>query len=428
LFGDHGYHLGDHNQWGKHTQFENSARAPLIISAPNGTSGQHDAPVEFIDIYPTLCDLAGVAIPSSRLQGESLAPVLRGETISKNLAVTEYRAGGGSSYSFRSERYRLTLWMQSSNDRPDLMQWDASRIKAVELYDYETDPLETTNLANATAYTSIVSDLKTQAASWWNQQNSFFNGQSTGELTIPFIEHFENYQINEAFNGDFWLHNASLWEQLWKGDYLQSFTAKVVDESTYGGSQALELTFTPKASADNGELIKLRTIDLQSFEGEHFIVSYRARANMGSVRMGAASQAADWNALTTEYQYFFDTVSLNNNRLFLYFNNMELTAGQEYKVWIDDLKISYTSATEVNDINDKELIKLTIYPNPATDQLFFETTGYVSKAKVFDTRGKLLLSQENPGDAITVSSLSKGIYFVEVNTGETSSIHKFIKK
>ncbi|MEQ9070246.1 MAG: sulfatase-like hydrolase/transferase, partial [Gimesia chilikensis] len=66
LWGDHGWKLGEHNGWCKHTNFENDTRVPLIIRAP-GMQAQgktSEALVEFVDIYPTLCDLAGLPLPA----------------------------------------------------------------------------------------------------------------------------------------------------------------------------------------------------------------------------------------------------------------------------------------------------------------------------------------------------------------------------
>ena len=65
LWGDHGWKLGEHGGWCKHTNFENDAHAPLIIRSPRqeAAGSATDALVEFVDIYPTLCDLAGLRYP-----------------------------------------------------------------------------------------------------------------------------------------------------------------------------------------------------------------------------------------------------------------------------------------------------------------------------------------------------------------------------
>jgi len=76
LWGDHGWHLGDHNLWCKHTNFEQAARTPLLIAAPGINPAKTTSPSEFIDIFPTLCELAGMKIPD-HLDGKSLAPVMK---------------------------------------------------------------------------------------------------------------------------------------------------------------------------------------------------------------------------------------------------------------------------------------------------------------------------------------------------------------
>jgi iduronate 2-sulfatase len=77
LWGDHGWHLGEHAVWGKHTLFEESLRAPLVISAPGmeKPGAKTDAIVETVDIYPTLCELSGVPKPDG-LSGKSLTKYL----------------------------------------------------------------------------------------------------------------------------------------------------------------------------------------------------------------------------------------------------------------------------------------------------------------------------------------------------------------
>ena len=77
LWGDHGWHLGDHGNWCKHSNFEEAARAPMIFASPwqRQKGGKSKSPVEFVDIFPTLCELCGLDIPEV-LQGKSLVPQL----------------------------------------------------------------------------------------------------------------------------------------------------------------------------------------------------------------------------------------------------------------------------------------------------------------------------------------------------------------
>ena len=77
LWGDHGWHVGENHVWGKGTNFEMSARAPLIVAAPEAKAkgAKTKALVEFVDVFPTLCELAGVPLPE-HLEGTSCAAVL----------------------------------------------------------------------------------------------------------------------------------------------------------------------------------------------------------------------------------------------------------------------------------------------------------------------------------------------------------------
>lgn len=144
LWGDHGWHLGDHGMWCKHTNYEQATRVPLIIArrAKGGTAAKSTSVVEFVDIYPTLCDLAGLPKPEV-LQGTSLTPVLKDpEAKVKDIAVSQYPRGNGAKevmgYGFRNGRYRYVRWVPASNK--------TSKDFQEELYDYQTDPLETKSL------------------------------------------------------------------------------------------------------------------------------------------------------------------------------------------------------------------------------------------------------------------------------------------
>ena len=153
LWGDHGWKLGDYGDWCKHTNFEVDARAPLIISAPGmATAGQRtDALVEFVDIYPSLCELAGLPLPE-HLQGTSFVPLLEDPNqVWKDVALSQFprQQEAVMGYSVRTDRYRYTRWQQRDN-RQTVGQ---------ELYDHQKNVLVTENLAEQPDYISVVQKL-----------------------------------------------------------------------------------------------------------------------------------------------------------------------------------------------------------------------------------------------------------------------------
>jgi arylsulfatase A-like enzyme len=154
VWGDHGWHLGDQSLWCKHTNFEAATRAPLLVSVPNMKHAglKTEALTEFVDIYPSLCDLAGLPEPSGT-EGESFAKLLDDPTKPfKKAAISQYpRQKDMMGYSIRTDRYRYTEWVKAS---------DHTKVTARELYDHQTDPGETKNIANDAKKT--VDDLSTQ--------------------------------------------------------------------------------------------------------------------------------------------------------------------------------------------------------------------------------------------------------------------------
>lgn len=140
LWGDHGWHLGDHGMWCKHTNYEQAARIPVIIAAPGQASvGSATANlIETVDIYPTLCDLAGLPTPKN-LDGQSIArTVLDPKVSTKDAIIHVYPRGNRLGRAVRTERYRLVEW-KTIGAAPESAE--------LELYDYEKDPLETENIA-----------------------------------------------------------------------------------------------------------------------------------------------------------------------------------------------------------------------------------------------------------------------------------------
>ena len=139
LWGDHGWHLGDHGFWCKHTNYEQATRVPLIVSAPGQkVRGETcEALVEFVDVFPTLTDLCGVATPEG-LAGQSLRPLLDDPTLEGDPASFHlYPRGGRMGRAVRTKTHRLVRWTARRGGAVD----------AVELYDLASDPGETRNVA-----------------------------------------------------------------------------------------------------------------------------------------------------------------------------------------------------------------------------------------------------------------------------------------
>jgi iduronate 2-sulfatase len=151
LWGDHGWHLGDHGMWCKHTNYEQAARIPVIVAVPNAArQGESTAAlIESVDIYPTLCELAGLPVPNG-LDGSSLARVLdepSGRT--KNAIFHVFPRGEKLGRAVRTDRYRLVEWKKPGA---------SAETAELELYDYHTDPGETKNLA--TERPEVVAELR----------------------------------------------------------------------------------------------------------------------------------------------------------------------------------------------------------------------------------------------------------------------------
>ncbi|PHS04398.1 MAG: iduronate-2-sulfatase [Blastopirellula sp.] len=162
LYGDHGFHLGEHNLWGKLTNYDIGTKAPLLFASPfqkDQGATIHQA-VEFIDIYPTLVELCGLKKKVS-LEGTSLAAVLDDKNIHvKDFAISQFprpvsynftkKLPQNMGYTIRDKQFRYTRWVE----------FKSGKLLAEELYDYSTDQVEFKNeIANA-KYTPIVKRLK----------------------------------------------------------------------------------------------------------------------------------------------------------------------------------------------------------------------------------------------------------------------------
>jgi iduronate 2-sulfatase len=206
LWGDHGWHLGEHGIWGKATNYEIATRVPLIVSAPGKAARNvaSDALVELVDMYPTLSELAGLPLPR-HLEGQSFAPLLeKPDRPWKDAAFSqfpcpalrEWAANPLSDamretffgplieevegrlekesparfnrqlyenhlmgYAMRTDRFRLVLWVDYRDPDSDPF--------GVELYDQQADPDENVNLAALPEYAKLVAKLTARLKRAW---------------------------------------------------------------------------------------------------------------------------------------------------------------------------------------------------------------------------------------------------------------------
>jgi arylsulfatase A-like enzyme len=159
FWGDHGWKLGEHAAWCKHSNLENDTHAPLICSAPGQkqAGARTRALVEFVDIYPSLCELAGLPLPT-HLEGTSFAPLLDApDRPWKAAAFSQYPRGQVMGYSLRTERHRFTRWVSRADGTE----------QARELYDQQNDPQENENIAERPENRELVESLTRQAKAGW---------------------------------------------------------------------------------------------------------------------------------------------------------------------------------------------------------------------------------------------------------------------
>jgi arylsulfatase A-like enzyme len=154
FLGDHGWQLGEHAHWCKHTNFDIALRAPLIVSAPGKKAGgKATGLVEFVDIYPTVVELCGLP-PAGAVDGLSFAPLFdKPEQMWKRAAFSQYERkveglGMAMGRSVRTSRYRYTEWRVPDTD-----------FIARELYDHETDDEENVNVAGRPDRAATVEEL-----------------------------------------------------------------------------------------------------------------------------------------------------------------------------------------------------------------------------------------------------------------------------
>lgn len=159
FIGDHGWHLQDQGMWGKTTNYEHSTWSPLIVRAPGFAAAQRSkALVEYVDLFPSLLDLCGLAQPDY-LEGTSFKPLLaKPDAPWKTAAFSQFpRRNTVEGYAIRTDRYRYVEWRDKKN----------GAVTACELYDHQTDSDEATNLADQPGRAALLAEMARQLHAGW---------------------------------------------------------------------------------------------------------------------------------------------------------------------------------------------------------------------------------------------------------------------
>lgn len=144
LIGDHGWNLGDHAMWNKHCNFSTSIEAPLMIKLPGKKGKKVKSVVEFVDIYPTVCELCGIEKPENQLQGESLLPAMeKPDKIVQDYAISKFKNG----LTLITPQYTYTEWLDANDNVRNRM-----------LFDIKKDKYEDNNLSEKPEMASMVKE------------------------------------------------------------------------------------------------------------------------------------------------------------------------------------------------------------------------------------------------------------------------------
>lgn len=172
VWGDHGWKLGEHGSWCKQTNYNIDTRVPLLVHVPGRSAAgvPCDRLIELVDLYPTLCDAAGIDVPES-MEGTSFLPLLSDPKRKwKSAAFSQFHRSprvtpDGGRYmglSMVTNRYHYVEWRNW-----DHLKGVSGQLVATELYDLKIDPDENENLADFEASTVLIQELSQQLRGGW---------------------------------------------------------------------------------------------------------------------------------------------------------------------------------------------------------------------------------------------------------------------
>ena len=369
LWGDHGWHLGDHGQWAKHSNFEQATRSPLIIVDPDSKmNSTNSSPTESIDIFPTLMELSEIQAPDN-LQGISLVPLLKGKSKKvKNYAISQYPRGKVMGYAIRNERYRYVAWYKNR----DLPKEKDIIIK--ELYDYKNDPDETVNIVG------IERDLSEE---FQIILNDFLNKQSLEKKL------FKATQIPQKINKSSTQVDVSISKNLLKNPGFEEGTIGwnigkgcqifSVNGNARSGDKSLMFEGTRCGVFQNINGLKPNTIYIvkayiKSENNESALLKVRFYGGEDITKRYSKSQ---YGEVTATFKTGPENTSV---RIAL----LKYTAGATGKTWFDDVSVIEVGAKSNSINNDDGTSNISLLKNLLNNSGFENGTKGWSKGKGCD--------------------------------------------
>lgn len=174
LWGDHGWKLGDHNSWGKMTNYNIDLQVPMIIRYPDqkNRGAQTFKITELIDMFPSLCEIAGIDIPDY-MQGSSFVPLIEDpQRPWKDAAFSQFHRRPKVSadgkrymgYSINTDKYHYIEWYAWDSEKGE-----RGEFKDRELFDRRKDPYERVNVADQANYSAVIDELSEKLKGGWKK-------------------------------------------------------------------------------------------------------------------------------------------------------------------------------------------------------------------------------------------------------------------
>ncbi|MEP4095822.1 sulfatase-like hydrolase/transferase [Reichenbachiella sp.] len=396
LWGDHGFHLGDHGQWCKHTNFEQATRSPLIIASPGMLANTtNSSPVEFVDVFPTLVDLSGLP-QISYLQGESLKPILNGTANSvKSYAVSQYPRWQKMGYAIRTSRYRYVVWYDDTSGGRS-----ASEILFRELYDYDTDPNETVNIvdSNPLVATELQATLDSFFARQTQEKADFKNALANLVLNPGFEEGLTGWTTAGQCPIEISSFNVR------SGNSSLKFTGTSCNAYQIVNGLKPNTTYTARAhiKTENGEAAFLKVKDYGGLD----VQQRDLQSWYNEVAVEFTTGATNTSARIVLGKYFQGAIGKT------WFDDISLTEGSQSTARSGE-KSNSTVNTENNGL-------FSLYPNPVVNGVLRLDWTNVTESvtvNILDYSGKEILKREfrNVSSALLDMNGLSGVYIVRLN-------------